>query len=128
MAEDTNKTGEPAKADSIKAAINAKLPGGLTADDVIALVSVIPGVNKTKFQAGWRPLLGWLCVGGLAYQFLAQKMLPWAFEVGFAVAGKADAVPTLEPLDGATMTMLYATITTLAGIRTKEKKDGTAKP
>lgn len=30
-----------------------------------------------KFRGGWRPLCGYVCVAGLAYQFLLQPLTAW---------------------------------------------------
>ena len=34
--------------------------------------------SGSLFIGGWRPAVGWVCVLGLAYQFLAFPMLAWA--------------------------------------------------
>ena len=34
-------------------------------------------VQTDLFRGGWRPATGWCCVAGLAYQFIAQPLLPW---------------------------------------------------
>lgn len=40
-------------------------------------------INKTEasnvniFVSGWRPFVGWVCGGGLAYQYLADPLLSW---------------------------------------------------
>ena len=34
--------------------------------------------HKSIFVAGWRPAVGWVCVGGLTYGFIAYPLLTWA--------------------------------------------------
>lgn len=33
--------------------------------------------NVNIFVSGWRPFVGWVCGGGLAYQYLADPLLSW---------------------------------------------------
>lgn len=47
--------------------------------------------SPDPFKSGWRPGAGWVCVCGLAYQFLAQPLLAW----GSSIAG-FPAPPVLE--------------------------------
>lgn len=32
------------------------------------------------FNSGWRPAVGWICVSGLAYQFLFRSIIGWLGE------------------------------------------------
>ena len=34
--------------------------------------------SGSAFRGGWRPMTGYVCVAGLAYQFLGQPLLAWA--------------------------------------------------
>ena len=77
-------------------------------------------VNKVEagtdlFRGGWRPAVGWLCAAGLAYQFLAQPLLPWIVGLfgGF--------VAPLPPIDNETLMTLLAGMLGLGGLRTYEK-------
>lgn len=73
-----------------------------------------------RFRGGWRPATGWICVAGLAYQFLAQPLLPWLC----AVAGKS--VPPLPAIDNDTLMMLLTGLLGLGGLRTLERVKGRA--
>ena len=82
-------------------------------------------VNKAEagtdmFRGGWRPATGWVCVFGLAYQFLAQPLLPW----GAAVLG--FAVPPLPAIDNETLMVLLTGMLGLGGLRTFERVKGKA--
>jgi hypothetical protein len=67
-------------------------------------------VNKAEaqhpslFVSGWRPAVGWVCVLGLGVNFL---VVPF--------------VPTLEPLDTATMMPILMGMLGLGGLRSLEK-------
>lgn len=82
-------------------------------------------VNKAEaatdaYRGGWRPTVGWLCAAGLAYQFLAQPLLPW-----FATLAGA-AVPPLPAIDNDTLLVLLTGMLGLGGMRTVERIKGRA--
>ncbi len=54
-------------------------------------VNEVEAASPDAFKSGWRPGAGWVCVCGLAYQFLAQPLLAW----GSSIAGY-PAPPVLE--------------------------------
>lgn len=96
----------------------------LQADNAINLAQI--DLNKTEaasgsfFRAGWRPAVGWVCVLGLAYQFLLRSLLPWTMAV-FLPAKVIAAMPSLDM--GTLMTLLMGMLG-LAGARTVEKLQG----
>ena len=53
----------------------------LEADLQLALaqtkINEVEAASPDLFKSGWRPGAGWICVLGLAYQFLAQPLLAW---------------------------------------------------
>ncbi len=82
-------------------------------------------VNKAEattdaFRGGWRPAVGWCCVAGLAYQFLAQPLLPWI------VAAFGVSVQPLPPIDGDAMLVLLTGMLGLGSMRTVERLRGKA--
>ena len=40
-------------------------------------VNKVEAASPDLFKSGWRPGAGWICVLGLAYQFLLQPLLAW---------------------------------------------------
>lgn len=77
--------------------------------------------SGSLFIGGWRPAVGWVCVLGLAYQFLVFPLLTWA---GANLAGW-----TAPPeLDIGTLLTLLGGLLGLGTLRTAEKINGVAKP
>lgn len=82
-------------------------------------------VNKAEattdmFRGGWRPAVGWVCVVGLAYQFVLQPVLPWL------VALFGAQVPPLPAIDNETLVVLLTGMLGLGGLRTLERVKGKA--
>lgn len=82
-------------------------------------------VNKAEattdmFRGGWRPAVGWVCVLGLAYQFILQPLLPWV------VALFGVQVPPLPAIDNETLMVLLTGMLGLGGLRTIERVKGKA--
>lgn len=59
-----------------------------------AEINKVEAASQNGFQAGWRPLAGYVCVVGMAYEFLLRPLLPWCL----IVAGVPD-VPPLPSLE-----------------------------
>jgi hypothetical protein len=83
-------------------------------------VNKVEAASTDKFVSRWRPAVGWVCVAGLAYQFLAQPLLPWALHVVGVNA------PELPAIDGNTLMVLLTGLLGLGGLRTVEKIKGAA--
>lgn len=82
-------------------------------------------VNKAEattdmFRGGWRPAVGWICVVGLAYQFILQPVLPWV------VALFGAQVPPLPAIDVESLMVLLTGMLGLGGLRTFERVKGKA--
>jgi hypothetical protein len=95
----------------------------LDADLKLALGQI--EVNKAEattdmFRGGWRPAVGWVCVVGLAYQFILQPVLPWV------VALFGAQVPPLPAIDNETLMILLTGMLGLGGLRTFERVKGKA--
>jgi len=67
----------------------------------------------------WRPFIGWVCGGALAYQYVVTPILMWVT----ASVGIALAQP--PKLDGTLWELVFA-ILGMGGLRTYEKLKGVA--
>lgn len=95
----------------------------LKADTDLAIeqikVNLAEAQSTDPFTSRWRPGVGWVCVMGMTYQFLAQPLLAW----GSAIWGY-PAPPVLA--FGDLMTILISMLG-LGAYRTTEKIKGVAK-
>lgn len=78
-------------------------------------------VNKAEaqmagFRGSWRPLVGYVCVAGLAYEFLVQPLAAWLSGINHW------ALP--PSLDMSTLLTLLAGMLGISGMRTVEKLQG----
>lgn len=93
----------------------------LNAETQLALAQI--EVNKVEaastdlFRAGWRPAVGWVCVGGLGYQFILQPFLSF----GLLLAGVETSLPDL---DLESLIALLVGLLGLGTLRTREKLNG----
>lgn len=80
-------------------------------------------INKVEastdaFRGGWRPAVGWTCVGGLFYTYLAQPLLAWLSSIqGWHVP------PTLDVFD---LMILLGGMLGFGGMRSFERIKGKA--
>lgn len=95
----------------------------LNADMQIALGQIEVNKEEAKsdnlFKSGWRPAVGWVCVTGLIYSFIAQPLLVWA-SVNFGWQSPPD-------LDMGTLITLLMGLLGLGGFRTYERVKGAIK-
>lgn len=78
-------------------------------------VNKIEAASQSGFQAGWRPLAGYVGVLGMGYEFLLRPILPWAM----TVAG-VDGVPPLPSLNDVLFELMFGMLG-LAGLRTADR-------
>jgi hypothetical protein len=97
----------------------------LDADVSLALAQI--AVNKEEaastslFKSGWRPAVGWVCVLGLAYQFVFRPLVGWAAQLYLGAT-----IPLPPMLDMETLMTLLAGMLGLGSMRTWEKLAGKA--
>lgn len=83
-------------------------------------------VNKAEassgnaFASSWRPLVGYVCASGLAFQFIIFPLGEWIAEL----CGKTVKTPNLDM--GTLLTLLLGMLG-LGGMRTFEKMKGVSK-
>ena len=75
--------------------------------------------HSSLLVSGWRPSVGWVCVLGLFYQFIAMPLLSWysAFV----------SIPVPPPLNTGDLMTLLLGLLGLGGYRTYEKLRGAAR-
>lgn len=79
-----------------------------------AEINKVEAASQNGFQAGWRPLAGYACVAGMAYEFLLRPMLPWVLTVS-----GVDA-PPLPSLDGVLFELVFGMLG-LGTLRTADR-------
>ncbi len=82
-------------------------------------VNKAEAASTSLFVSGWRPLVGYVCAAGLAYQFVLHPLLCW-----FAAW---KGVPVPPRLDMDTLLTILTGMLGLAGMRTSEKFKGVAR-
>lgn len=82
-------------------------------------VNKAEAATSSLFIGGWRPMVGWVCAGGLFYQLLLRPVVGWA---AMNLWGWTEP-PSLET--ETLMTLLFG-ILGLGAYRTYEKKQGVA--
>lgn len=80
-----------------------------------AKINEVEAASQSGFQAGWRPLAGYVCVAGLGYEFLIRPLLPWLL----TVAG-VEAVPPLPSVDEALVELIFGMLG-LGTLRTADR-------
>jgi hypothetical protein len=80
-------------------------------------VNAVEAQSSSLFKSGWRPFVGWVCAGGLVYQFIAQPLFSWASSAFLHVA-----VPPI--LDTTTLMTTLGGLLGLGSMRTVERVSG----
>lgn len=81
-------------------------------------VNKIEAAAPDAFRGGWRPAVGWVCVIGLLYTYLAQPLLSWASGIW--------GVPAPPALDMGDLLILLGGMLGFGGMRMFEKLRGKA--
>lgn len=111
------KVQEEAKFKLVELAQNGELAKLASETDLVKgqlEVNKVEAAAPDLFTRGWRPACGWVCVSGLAYQFVVRPVL-----VGFG-----HPMPTLET--DTLITLLFG-ILGLGAYRTTEKIKGVSR-
>ena len=84
-------------------------------------INKLEAQHRSKFVAGWRPFIGWVCGFALAYNFILRDLIAWGMQV-FKSTVTAPPELAMEHL----LTVLLGMLG-LGGMRTYEKLKGTSK-
>lgn len=81
-------------------------------------LNMVDAKSEDKYRTRWRPTIGWICVFGLGWEFIAR---PFAMTVAIFFEVDQGLIPSLD------MSAIMALVTTLLGmgsLRTYEKIKG----
>ena len=81
--------------------------------------------HPSRFVAGWRPAVGWVCAAGLGYQFLAYPLSEWVLRLVAMATG--TEIPAPPSLDVGVLVSLVMAMLGLGTQRTLEKFRGVAR-
>lgn len=82
-------------------------------------VNKVEAANSSRFVSGWRPFIGWVCGGGLAYEVIVRDLLNWLLML--------SGTPLLPTLNNEILWMTMSSMLGIAGLRTFEKLKGVAR-
>ena len=108
---------DPAAAAKAKAEALAAI---MAADAAQMQVNAVEAASGSLFVAGWRPMVGWVCACGVAWNWFG---LP----VGMFVAAAVGHGMDLRPADLSEMLPLLLGMLGMGGLRTFEKMQGVAR-
>lgn len=88
-------------------------------------VNKIEAASDSLFKGGWRPFIGWVCGGSLAYSLVGKSVLDWVMAVVSLYTDKP--IPALPAVDTTIVFDLILALLGLGGLRTFEKYKGVTK-
>jgi hypothetical protein len=90
-------------------------------------VNKVEAANQNLFVAGWRPAIGWVGAGAMAYQFLLYPILVWAWVWLQAEGYVPKEVKPPPMLDTEALWVILSGMLGIAGMRSFEKSRGVAR-
>lgn len=96
-----------------------------------AMATIKEAEHPSPFVAGWRPGLGWVCVAGLAWEYVLRNLIGAGMTIASYWVGDpvklVSAAADLPHVDGEALLALVAILLGVAGYRTFEKTKGVAR-
>jgi len=90
-------------------------------------VNKVEAANQNLFVAGWRPAIGWVGAGAMAYQFLLYPILVWAWVWLQAEGYVPKEVKPPPMLDTEALWVILSGMLGIAGMRSFERVKGVAR-
>ena len=90
-------------------------------------VNKAEAAHKSLFVAGWRPAVGWVCVLGMAGNFLLIPMANFVLNLRGVIDAATGAIVQIPLIDTATMMPVLMGMLGLGVMRTFEKTKGVAR-
>lgn len=87
-------------------------------------INQVEAQHASIFVAGGRPAAMWVCVAGLAYQFLAHPMLLWSWALIQSLGWIPQGYAPPPPIDTVSLMTLLSGMLGLGAYRTYERKIG----
>lgn len=78
-------------------------------------INAVEAANPSVFVSGWRPAVGWIGVGALAYHYLLRPLVPWVLQAA------GHPVPDMPGLDSG-LFELVGLMLGMGGLRSFDKK------
>ena len=91
-------------------------------------VNKVEAANQNLFVAGWRPAIGWVGAGAMAYQFLLYPLLVWAWVWLQAEGYVPKEVKPPPMLDTEALWVILSGMLGIAGMRSFERVKGVVPP
>lgn len=87
-------------------------------------VNKVEAAHSSTFVAGWRPAVGWIGVGAMAYQFIVYPFLVWCWALMQALGWISPLLGAPPMLQTEALWVILTGILGLGGLRTTEKVKG----
>lgn len=96
----------------------------LTASDAQIEVNKVEAASTNLFVSGWRPFVGWVCGGSLAYAAVGYSFLQWLVDMTAVLT--ATPVPAIPKPDTTITLEILMGMLGMGAFRTYEKTQGVA--
>jgi hypothetical protein len=106
-----------AKAAATQKLLEMQQSGDLAAMSAQMNVNAIEAANPRLFISGWRPAVGWVCAGALAFQLVLSPMIQW----GSALAHRPVTPPVMQT---ELLTTMLISMLGMGGLRSLDKFNG----
>jgi hypothetical protein len=87
-------------------------------------VNKVEAAHASIFVAGWRPAIGWIGAGAMAYQFIVYPFLVWGWALMQAAGWISGALTSPPMLQTEALWVILTGILGLGTLRTTEKVKG----
>jgi hypothetical protein len=87
-------------------------------------ITKVEAAHASIFVAGWRPAIGWIGAGAMAYQFIVYPFLVWGWALMQAAGWISGALTSPPMLQTEALWVILTGILGLGTLRTTEKEKG----
>jgi hypothetical protein len=109
------------EATKVKADMELRLMEAANAANLAQIdANKVEAANASVFVAGWRPFIGWVCGGALAFQYVVTPVAIWTLDL---MGKDVPAPPALDDM----LWQLMLGMLGMGGLRSWEKIKGVSK-